>query len=369
MNFLINWSKIKFKSWSGTHYSLLKSLNKFVLINEFQIKFNFFELLILSLIKIINRISNRSDFRMISIKILQKKARFALKGNTLPTIMFEEYITDNLKNSYLYIDLHSHFLASLFFKNNSLLKFTPLKTNVRIKELNFRLNQSTIFMENCKGIFTMSKWLAQYLNHEFPKYSKKIHFVGGGSNIDPNQITNINKIGKRFLFVGVDWERKNGPLVVDSFNRLSEKYNDIELYIAGPKKPPLFSNSRIIYLGNLTFSQLTHYFNLCDFFVMPSKFEAYGLVFAEALIHGLPIIGKNINAMPEFIDNGKNGILINNDDSLELEKAMKILIDNREKFSNFVTSNQQKYLKEFSWDSVAQRMLEIIRKDFMEKKS
>ena len=46
--------------------------------------------------------------------------------------------------------------------------------------------------------------------------------------------------------------------------------------------------------------------NLCDYFVMPSKFEAYGLVFAEALIYGLPCIGKKCYARPEFINN-ENG--------------------------------------------------------------
>ena len=57
----------------------------------------------------------------------------------------------------------------------------------------------------------------------------------------------------------------------------------------------------------MSYEESAKYFNLCDFFVMPSRFEAYGLVFPEALIFGLPCIGKNICAVPEFIQDGENG--------------------------------------------------------------
>ena len=48
---------------------------------------------------------------------------------------------------------------------------------------------------------------------------------------------------------------------------------------------------------------------MCDVFCMPSYFEAYGLVFVEALTFGLPCIGRNCYEMPYFIEEGKTGLL------------------------------------------------------------
>ena len=50
---------------------------------------------------------------------------------------------------------------------------------------------------------------------------------------------------------------------------------------------------------------------MCDVFCMPSYFEAYGLVFVEALTFGLPCIGRNCYEMPYFIEDGKTGLLLN----------------------------------------------------------
>ena len=51
---------------------------------------------------------------------------------------------------------------------------------------------------------------------------------------------------------------------------------------------------------------------------MPSYFEAYGLVFAEALTYGLPCIGRDKFAMSEFIEDGCTGRLISGEDVEEL---------------------------------------------------
>ena len=51
---------------------------------------------------------------------------------------------------------------------------------------------------------------------------------------------------------------------------------------------------------------------------MPSYFEAYGLVFAEALTYGLPCIGRDKFAMSEFIEDGCTGRLISGEDAEEL---------------------------------------------------
>lgn len=191
----------------------------------------------------------------------------------------------------------------------------------------------------------MSKWLADYLKNNNHINPSKVHHVGGGSNIYSKKINYSRKVGNKFLFVGVDWERKNGPLVLKSFIEFNKKFPNTELHIAGPENLSTIMHPNIYFCGNLNPNQLTDLYNKCDIFVMPSKFEVYGLVFAAALIFGLPCIGKNIYAMKEFIDNEENGLLIEHDSIYELTNAMENLYLYLIKFRTYVISRKKMYLK------------------------
>lgn len=59
-----------------------------------------------------------------------------------------------------------------------------------------------------------------------------------------------------------------------------------------------------------------------DFFILSSKSEAYPLTIGEAMGLGMPIISTNVGGVPEMIDHGKDGILINVDET-EMYEAMK----------------------------------------------
>ncbi len=60
---------------------------------------------------------------------------------------------------------------------------------------------------------------------------------------------------------------------------------------------------------------------------MPSRFEAFGIAFIEALAHGVPVIGRSAFAMPEIIRPGKNGALVHTDDPAELASAIMAVLD------------------------------------------
>ena len=116
------------------------------------------------------------------------------------------------------------------------------------------------------------------------------------------------------------------------------------------------------FLGLKSTTELAEYFNICDVFVMPSKFEAYGIVFAEALIYGLPIIGRDAFAMIDFVQQGKNGFLLESNSVEELAKLMYDAITDSN-MRNYVIANKEKYLEKYSWQAVVERMLNVMRDD------
>ena len=66
--------------------------------------------------------------------------------------------------------------------------------------------------------------------------------------------------------------------------------------------------------------------------------------------------------MPEFIEDGKNGFLIEEDNIDELSNKMIELTNNNE-MSEYVRGEREKYIKKYSWDAVAERMLAVIETD------
>ena len=115
----------------------------------------------------------------------------------------------------------------------------------------------------------------------------------------------------------------------------------------------------IYLLGDLGAEELAEYYNLCDVFCMPSYFEAYGLVFAEALVYGLPCIGRDKFAMREIIEDGRTGRLFSGEDAQELAEEMwEVLRDPN--YRAEVEARRDRYLEEYSWDRVAERICSVM---------
>jgi len=69
-------------------------------------------------------------------------------------------------------------------------------------------------------------------------------------------------------------------------------------------------------------------YNGADIFVMASQMESFGLVYAEALACGVPVIGTGVGGIPEIIDNEKTGLLVEPDNPVTLSKKIDFLLNN-----------------------------------------
>jgi glycosyltransferase involved in cell wall biosynthesis len=82
---------------------------------------------------------------------------------------------------------------------------------------------------------------------------------------------------------------------------------------------------RIETRGAVSASLLAMLFGKADLFVLASRFEGYGMAFAEALSHGLPVIGTTVGAIPDTVPDGA-GLLVPPDDSAALAAALRSVI-------------------------------------------
>lgn len=357
--FSCNWGRNPEKAWSGTSMGLYRELEKHFTMEQLNIDCRIPLLLPLRCMEKLGI----GRFDMVYMKYYNKVFQRRYSGEKdIKVFQFDECPDGRKNTSYIFQDLSAGFLLDVFYHHPELVPYCGME-NLDKKYLEKRVRQQNEFYQRAAGIFTMGQWLADYLVENNDIQREKVHAVGGGINVDSAKIDDTHKTGNKLLYVGRDFERKGGDLVVRAFLELKKRNPEAELYIAGPEKNPVadMMQEGIFFLGEQNREQLNMLYNKCDIFCMPSRFEAYGLVFSEALAFGLPCIGRNAFSMKEFIQEGQNGYLIQSDDIQELTDKMELALKNC-KMKDYVKSHREQYLQEYSWSKVAERIVTVINR-------
>jgi glycosyltransferase involved in cell wall biosynthesis len=84
--------------------------------------------------------------------------------------------------------------------------------------------------------------------------------------------------------------------------------------------------NRVSLLGAVSPDELASLYASCDLFVLPSRFEGYGMAFAEAIAHGVPVVGTTAGALPETVPEAA-GVLVPPDDPEALATALRRLVE------------------------------------------
>ncbi len=110
--------------------------------------------------------------------------------------------------------------------------------------------------------------------------------------------------------------------------------------------------------------QLARFYRLARFLVIPSIwFEPFGLVVAEAMGHGLPVIGSRIRgALPELVEDGVTGFLFEPGNTEDLADKMKLLWENPELCKKMGQAGREKAIREYSEDVFYERLMAVYRK-------
>jgi len=135
-------------------------------------------------------------------------------------------------------------------------------------------------------------------------------------NLSPAFNNEKNRID--LLFVGRLVTEKGFDLLVDSVNTLSNTHN-ITLHVVG--EGPLGdlvpnTSPHVKLYGFLSQSELCELLSEIDLFVLPSRYEPWGVVVHEMAAAGLPIITtKAVGASEKFVEDGRNGFIISTETS------------------------------------------------------
>jgi glycosyltransferase involved in cell wall biosynthesis len=90
---------------------------------------------------------------------------------------------------------------------------------------------------------------------------------------------------------------------------------------------------------------------------MPSIFEPFGIVFIEAMMHGLPCVGADAWAMPEIIEDGETGWLVPAGDAAALAQTLIGALRNRQRLREMGLRGRRRAAARFDWRRAASVML------------
>ena len=190
-----------------------------------------------------------------------------------------------------------------------------------------------------------------------------------GNLVDLSKFTIKKRIkNEKFIFFSLAFleGEKGFDTLIKSF---AKKFKDKEavLYIGGDgsQRSGLEAltvengvKDQIIFLGALSRDDVSKWMNKCDCFVLPSRYETFGVVYIEALASGRPVIGA-LNGGAEDIINNLNGYLIPIDDIDILAEKMIEVYDNIESYDEEEISSD--CLKRFSPKVIVNKIISVYK--------
>ncbi len=199
--------------------------------------------------------------------------------------------------------------------------------------------------------------------------AKRIEVVPNGVDLNLFKNTKKKRNAEEILFVGRLSENKGIDILVKAFDKLKKEFPHAKLRIAGKDwgyKKELDAlikelNIKCIdFTGEIEQKDLIELYNTCGIFVLPSRYEGFGIVQLEAMACGAPVIATRAKGASAVIENGRNGILVEPDNADELYNATKKILTD-DKFRKRIIANGTKLAQEYSWEKIADKYLEIYK--------
>jgi glycosyltransferase involved in cell wall biosynthesis len=205
----------------------------------------------------------------------------------------------------------------------------------------------------------VTHWAARSAVEDYGLPADRVHVVGCG----PNRVlapVEHDWSAPRFLFVGKDFERKNGPLVLQAFAAVRERHPGATLEMVG--RHPRIDQEGVIAHGFLSLerpdeaAKVDALFARATCFVMPSQAEPAGYVFAESLAAGIGSIGTRNGGSATII--GDAGVTIDPADLGALTEQMLRFCEPDQAAAFAAAARLRAPL--FTWRATAQRVIRAL---------
>ena len=243
-----------------------------------------------------------------------------------------------------------------------LLDYYPTYSNLLKRTIYEGNAMYTLALKKASAVIYSSAWGARSAIEDYGADPAKVHIVPMGANLDeipPREAVLARRTSDRcrLLFLGVEWTRKGGDIAFETLLNLEELGIAAELTVCGCTPPKEFVHERMTVIpfldknDNRQRRELEKLLMMSDFLLVPTRADAFGLVFCEANAFGLPVITTNTGGVPEVVRNGENGFLLPYDarGDAYAEVIAKLYRDN-ERYAELVRDSRNAFETRLNWD-------------------
>ncbi|MEA5594132.1 glycosyltransferase family 4 protein [Rivularia sp. UHCC 0363] len=203
-----------------------------------------------------------------------------------------------------------------------------------------------------------------------------VHVLSPGLDREKFQLSKDRKLNnqasKKILCVGNYVPRKGILYLIEAFSLIEKQ--GFTLHLVGNRKnnstyynqlnnavKKLNLTDCVVFHDGADQENIKQLYASSDIFVLPSFQETFGIVFLEAMHYGLPIITTNVTAMPELVEEGKNGFLVPPADSQALAKAISKLIKNPDLIAKMGAAGRKKVANSYYWEQTCSKFASIVQ--------
>jgi glycosyltransferase involved in cell wall biosynthesis len=188
-------------------------------------------------------------------------------------------------------------------------------------------------------IVTPSADLRRKVLDVFPEYEDKVLFIHNGIRLDGISAVPSpggKASGRYVLSVSAYKPQKGLDVLIRAMKKVVRHDPELKLLLIGEGSlrseletlaAELGLSANIEFHGRKTESEVLELLRGCETFVLPSRFETFGIAILEAMACGRPVVVSNTGGMPEIVRNGRNGFIVEPEDASALANVLISLSD------------------------------------------
>jgi glycosyltransferase involved in cell wall biosynthesis len=234
----------------------------------------------------------------------------------------------------------------------------------RMERYKYELNRRAF--EHAVALVTWCRWAKDSLIHDYGIAEEKITVIAPGVDLAqwPGHWARERARGAEtrkphLLFVGGDFERKGGEVLLECFHRYLQDTCELSIVTQSPVAPE--RNLHIYHNVAPNSDTLLRLYAQADVFVFPTLADCAPLAVPEAMAAALPVVSTRIGAIPEMVRDGEEGLLVEPGSADALYAALRQLLNSPELRMRMGNRGRETVLEEYDAGRNAQRLLDLLK--------
>lgn len=228
-------------------------------------------------------------------------------------------------------------------------------------------------LKSADSVIGVSRSLLDKACSMFPGLALRTSVVPNGASIaaaaNKSPVVSREGIPREYILtVGHIIHRKGMDLLIKALKAAHERGSDLNLVIVGegPEQENLLALARelgvskqVHFAGNQPHERTLEFYRGCLFFVLSSRAEGLPLVIVEAMANRKAVVATRVDGVPEIVQDGTTGLLVEPEDPQSLAAALITLYKDRELRDKCAQRGRERALQKFTWEVIAIQYLSI----------